>query len=105
MNIATTLSSLSIVTALIIGGPALAQQQTAPNAQNSQNMPMHGHDMGSMGNMKMQDMTTHCAEMRQQARGGTAMTPEMRSMMAQCDQMDRQMGTQGGPPAPQNRTR
>ncbi|MBS0640895.1 MAG: hypothetical protein JSS43_13540 [Proteobacteria bacterium] len=102
MTIGTRLSGLSIAMGLIFGGAALAQQQAAPN---SQNMPMHGHDMGNMGNMNMQDMMTHCAQMRQQAKAGTAMTPDMRNMMAQCDQMDRQMGTQGGPPAPQNRTR
>ena len=52
---------------------------------------MQGHNMSGMN---MQQMAAHCAQMRQQVRQGGRPSPDVQRMMAQCDQMDRSMGSQ-----------
>ena len=103
---------------LTLVSAACAQQSGSRPSQQSggSGMNMQGHDMSSMqghdmsgmqghdmGGMDMQAMMNHCADMRQQVRLGAAMSPDMRSMIAQCDQMDQQMGGTSG--APRTRTR
>lgn len=50
----------------------------------------------AMSGTDMQAMMNQCAKMRRQmAQGTMANTPQMTRTMAQCDQMDRQMGASG----------
>lgn len=53
---------------------------------------MAGMDHSAMQGMDMNTMMAHCADLRQQARPGVAMSADMRQMVAQCDEMDRSMG-------------
>jgi hypothetical protein len=41
-------------------------------------------------------MMAHCAEMRQQARGGVQVTADMQRMLTYCQPMDHTMGAQRG---------
>ena len=76
-----------------LSGPANAAPAAAP-------MPdMAGMDHSTMQGMDMNTMMAHCAQMRQGMRPGMASSANMRQMAAQCDQMDRSMGT----PAPRSR--
>lgn len=75
---------------LVTPPPASALSTPAPGAS----APARG-----ISGMTMQQMMTHCAEMRQQGQSSAAMTPAMRGMMAQCDAMDRAHGQ----PAPSGR--
>lgn len=88
------LATLTLTLAL---APAAFAQQG-----NMQGMTMQGHNMGGMD---MQATMNQCAQMRQQMRPGTRMSPDMQRMMSQCDQMDRQMGNMPGGAAPRARTR
>ena len=81
---------------LALAPAALAQQA------NTQGMNMQGHGMGGVD---MQTMMNRCAQMRQQTRPGARVTSDTRRMMAQCDQMDRQMGAMPGGSGNQARTR
>jgi hypothetical protein len=69
---------------------------------NMQGMHMQGHDMGGMD---MDTMMKQCAQMRQQMKPGARVTADMQRMKAQCDEMDREMGSSSGsaPPATRNR--
>ncbi len=53
---------------------------------------MAGMDHSNTQGMDMNAMMAHCAQMRQGAPRGVAMSADIRQMMAQCDQMDRSMG-------------
>lgn len=78
------------------GAPQDAGTMTSPSLSNpiSPSLPPPGTPAasGSSSGMDMQAMMTHCADMRRQARPGTAVAPDIRQMMAQCDQMDRMHG-------------
>ena len=67
--------------------------QSGMRGMDHSNMPGMNH--AGMGGMDHQGMMAHCAQMRQQTRAGAAMSPDMRQMMAHCDEMDRGMGGQG----------
>ena len=76
-----------------LSGPANAAPAAAP-------MPgMAGTDHSAMQGMDMNTTMAHCAQMRQGMKPGMAMSADMRQMMAQCDQMDRNMEM----PAPRSR--
>lgn len=68
--------------------------QGMPEMRGMQNnmAPMGGmqHDISQMD---MQGMAQHCAAMRRQQTQGIRLSPDMRQMLGQCDQMDRSMGT------------
>lgn len=54
---------------------------------------MAGMDHSGMAGMDMNAMMTHCAQMRQDRRAGQTVSPDMRQMAAECDRMERSMGT------------
>ena len=51
-----------------------------------------GNTSSGSASMNMQGMMAQCADMRRQMRPGAAMTPDMRQMIIQCDQMDAMHG-------------
>ena len=59
---------------------------------NMQGGGMQGHNISGMN---AQQMMAHCAEMRQQARPGATMSPDMQAMMQHCNQMGGSTGMQG----------
>lgn len=87
-------TTIGTVLAVALATAAHAQQQ---GGQQGGRSGMQGHDMSNT-----QSMAGHCADMRRQMAQGTMSSgPDMATMKAQCDQMDRQPGATGGhTPAP-----
>lgn len=65
---------------------AYAQQQSG---MSDPKMPgMEGMQSKSMGNMDMQTMMKHCAQMHREMAQGKPIAPGMQKMMKPCDQMN-----------------
>lgn len=79
------INGLALAVALLTAAPAYAQS-TGPQAQ-----PDH-----AMSGTDAQTMMNQCAQMRQQMRPGSKLSPDMQRMMTQCDQMDAQMNSPSG---------
>jgi hypothetical protein len=80
---------IALAALAVVAAPVHAQQR-APATGGTQ-----GHGMTGMSNM--QSMMDNCARMRRQmAQGKMSSAPDMNRMMAQCDQMDQQMGNMPG---------
>lgn len=81
---------LVIISIAIGGGQALAQQG---GGSPSTNMSKEGQGHDSMG-MDMQTMAKQCAAVRQRVKRepASAQAPDVKKMIAQCDEMDRMMG-------------
>lgn len=82
------INGLTVALALLIAAPAYAQ------SGRSQDQSSH-----AMPGMDMQAMMKQCAQMRQQMRSGSQMSPDMQRMMTQCDQMDAQMNNPSSSPS------
>lgn len=82
------INGIVLVLALWLSAPGYAQ------TGGSQNQPGH-----VMPGMDMQAMMTQCAQMRQQMRPNSKLTPYMQRMMTQCDEMDAQMNSASGTPS------
>jgi hypothetical protein len=90
---------MGLVVALAAGLSACApQQQAAPPAavapapvSATTTVPVAGDH---------QAMMAHCADMRQQMRQGTQMSPDMQRMATYCQHMDHTMGSQRGRSGP-----
>lgn len=91
----TKAAGTSLVLLLAVGLAACAPQQQAVTpaaaapapASTAATAPAPGDH---------QAMMAHCAEMRQQIRQGTPMTPDMQKMATYCQHMDHTMGAQRG---------
>jgi hypothetical protein len=111
----TTRWTFPLTLALVILA-ACAQQPAGTSGQSPgemSGMNMQGHDMSRMSGMQGQDMSgmdmqttmSRCATLHQHMRPDAAMTPDIQRVMAQCDQMDQQMGIMPGNPSMPPRTR
>lgn len=72
---------------LTIASAPLAGAQQGP-ATSKPAPAQKAHDMQGMD---METMMKQCADMRKQMKPGAAMTPDMRKLMSQCDEMDKTM--------------
>jgi hypothetical protein len=91
MNKLRKIPLITLATALVMATAACSEQRSPSGI--SRTGGMQGHDMSGMD---MSSMATHCAQMRQQMAQGQPLSPDMRQMMAQCDQMDRQTNMPSG---------
>lgn len=89
-------SILAVVTLVTMGLAACAPQSQTSSALAPAQAPAQGMQGHSMSGMNHQAMMAHCAEMRGQMRQGQRMSADMQQMMAECDRMNRSMGTQRG---------
>jgi hypothetical protein len=85
---------------------ALALSFAFTPAAFAQQGDMRGMNMQGQGTggMDMQAMMNRCAQMRQQMQHGAKMTTDLQRLVAQCDQMDKEMGNMGNT-GPAQRTR
>ena len=88
----STLPTLAAAILFSVAGVASAQQRQGTPMQN-----MPGMNQPGGGGMDMNAMMARCAQVRQQARPGAAVSAETQRTLAQCDQMDRSMGMTPAP--------